>query len=120
MRHTLLAVISTFSLAGCAGLTAGEGLGIDGPIEPTEPMGKEDNAGRPGPLVANNTTATQVWTAKNKWEDRDTVEARKPGLAWPADSGLTWDEKFSRWITSLPILDGEEGYPTFQLTTPWN
>lgn len=123
MRHTLLAILGTLSLAalpGCGGQTAGDSLGIEGPIEPTEPMGKEDNAGRAGPLVANNTTATQVWTAKNKWEDRDTVDARKQGVAWSAGSGLNWDEKFAAWVESLRIITGEEGYPTFELTTPWN
>ena len=85
MRHNLLAVLGTLSLAAlpaARGRMAGDELGIEGPLEPTAPMGKEDNAGRAGLLVATNTSRTQVWTAKNKWEDRDTAAARKPGLAW--------------------------------------
>jgi hypothetical protein len=119
MRRSLLIAVLTTAAAACGGQIPAEDFGIEGPIEPTEPMGKEDNAGRPGPLVATNTTATQVWTAKNKWEDRDTPEAKKAGLAWGENSGLNWDEKFAAWLESLPIVPGTDGYPTFQLTTPW-
>ncbi len=94
-------------------------LGIDEELAPVGPMGKEDGAGRAGPLVATNTGATQVWTARNKWEDTATPAARKVGLAWAADSGLDWDEKYSAWIESLPIVDAAAGYHTFELTTPW-
>ena len=43
--------------------------GMDGPVEPLPPPGKEDSQYRRGPLVATNTSRTQVWTARNKWED---------------------------------------------------
>jgi hypothetical protein len=96
-----------------------EDYGIDGPISATEPGGKEDNAGRPGPLIATNTTATQVWTASNKWEDTNTPAAQKAGIAWPAQSGLNWNEKFNRWIESMAIVTSADGYDTYTLTTPW-
>src|SRR5215510_8279835 len=99
MRSYSIIVTLLVALPACQ--TPPDDFGIDGPLDVTEPMGKEDNAGRPGPLVANNTSATQVWTAKNRWEDRDTTDARKAGMAWPADSGLNWDEKFARWVESL-------------------
>lgn len=94
-------------------------FGIDEELSPVGPMGKEDGAGRQGPLVATNTSATQVWTARNKWEDRDTPAARKAGLAWGENSGLNWDEKFSRWVASLEQIDSLDGYKTVMLTTPW-
>jgi hypothetical protein len=112
-------IVLTLLVALPACQTPPDDFGIDGPLDVTEPMGKEDNAGRPGPLVSNNTSATQVWIAKNRWEDRDTTEARKAGMAWPTNSGLDWDEKFSRWVESLRIIPGEEGYDTFELSTPW-
>ena len=94
--------------------------GLDGPLSPTPPIGKEDSELRRGLLVATDTTRTQVWTARNRWEDTDTTAARAAGLAWPANSGLTWDAKFSAWLASLawiPSIDGVS--TTVALTTPW-
>ncbi|HTE55830.1 MAG TPA: hypothetical protein VK698_33475, partial [Kofleriaceae bacterium] len=62
---------------------------------------------------------TQVWTARNRWEDRDTPAARRAGLAWSADSGLTWDEKYAAWIQSMESTGSVDGGTTFRLTTPW-
>jgi hypothetical protein len=94
-------------------------FGIDEDIVPAPALTKEDGAGRAGPRVANNTSATQVWYARNNWEDRTTAEAKKAGLAWGENSGLNWDEKYARWIESLEEVTGAEGYHTFKLTTPW-
>lgn len=98
-----------------------EDYGITGPFgEADGAVGKADNAGIAGPLVATNTTATQVWTAKNKWEDTDTPAAKAAGLAWEANSGLNWDQKYVKWVESMERTRGESGYyDTFVLTTPW-
>jgi hypothetical protein len=97
-----------------------EDLGLSGPFEDGEPMGKEDNAGVPGPLVATNTSETQVWTARNAWEDTDTQEAKAAGMAWDADSGLNWDQKYVRWTQSMQRTPSVAGYyDTFTLSTPW-
>lgn len=93
---------------------------MSGPLSPTLSPGKLDIELRRGLPVATDTTRTQVWTARNRWEDTDTPAARAAGLAWPADSGLTWDATFSRWVESLawiPSVDGDE--MTVELTTPW-
>jgi hypothetical protein len=97
-----------------------EEWGMDGPLEPLPPPSKEDSQYRRGPLVATNTTRTQVWTARNKWEDKDTAAARAAGLAWTENSGLTWDEKYTAWIDSLEWIGAVNGYSTtVNLTTPW-
>ena len=70
-------------------------------------------------LVSTDTSRTQVWSAVNKWEDRDTAAARAAGVAWDVDSGLNWDEKYALWIQSMPRTTGVMGYPTFIVTTPW-
>lgn len=90
----LLSLAATFgSLTGCSGLhrDIDDEWGMDGPLQPVPPPGKEDSQNRKGLRVATNTTRTQVWTARNAWEDTDTPAARAAGLAWGADSGLTWD-----------------------------
>ncbi|HTJ46606.1 MAG TPA: hypothetical protein VL463_31085 [Kofleriaceae bacterium] len=94
--------------------------GMEGALSPTPPPGKEDSQNRKGLLVNTDTSRTQVWTARNKWEDTDTTAAKKAGLAWGANSGLTWDQKYDAWIRSLPYTTSADGYyQTFTLTTPW-
>ena len=110
-------------VVGCAqdqALDLDDEWGMDGAVSPTPPPGKEDSELRKGLLVATDTTRTQVWTARNKWEDTDTTAAKAAGLAWPANSGLTWDAKFGAWIESLAWIPSVDGYSTtVQLTTPW-
>ncbi|MEO8707355.1 MAG: PPC domain-containing protein, partial [Kofleriaceae bacterium] len=73
-----------------------------------------------GILVNTDTTRTQVWSARNKWEDTDTPAAKLAGLAWPANSGLTWDAKYSEWIKSLAWIPSVDNFSTtVNLTTPW-
>ncbi|NVB85099.1 MAG: hypothetical protein HOV81_42425 [Kofleriaceae bacterium] len=109
-------------LVACADTTGGadEEWGMDGPVEPVPAPGKEDSQYRKGLFVNTNTTRTQVWTARNKWEDTDTPAARAAGLAWAANSGLTWDEKYAKWLESLEWIPSLDNYSTtVRLTTPW-
>ncbi len=93
---------------------------MEGPMSPTPPPGKEDSEHRRGLLVATDTTRTQVWTARNRWEDTDTPAARAAGLAWPAGSGLSWEDKYVAWIDSLAFVPAADGYATtVELSTPW-
>jgi len=111
------------ALAGCA--SGGpddpdEEWGMEGPLSPTPTVGKLDAELRRGLPVATDTSRTQVWIARNRWEDTDTPAARAAGLAWPADSGLTWDAKFSRWVASLTWIPSVDDWSTtVELTTPW-
>jgi hypothetical protein len=94
--------------------------GIEGELATSGPVGKADNAGVPGMPVSVEGSSTQVWEVRNQWEDTDTPEAREAGIAWEADSGLTWDEKYIAWVQSMEKIDGYETYyETFELTTPW-
>lgn len=118
MRTALRFLLPALLLSACA--PHDEGIGIDEEIVPAQNVDeKADNAGRKGPLVATNTTLTQVWTASNKWEDRDTAEAKKAGLAWGENSGLNWDEKYARWIDTMEEVEGINGYRTVKIKTPW-
>ena len=115
-------VLSGLALSGCAdeGVGADEEWGMEGPVEPLPPPGKEDAQDRRGLFVNTNTTRTQVWTARNKWEDRTTPAARAAGLAWTTDSNLSWDEKSAAWTESLAWIPAVDGYSmTVDVTTPW-
>lgn len=83
--------------------------------------GKSDSVrGRLGLPVSVDGGPTSVWEVRNQWEETDTPEARAEGMAWDADSGLTWEEKFERWVDSLERIDAHgSSRTTYRLTTPW-
>jgi hypothetical protein len=116
-RIVAFAILSA-ALAGCA---ADDPAAFDEADEllPGELLGKEDSAGIPGLSATASYADTQVWAVENQWEDRATANARLAGIAWSADSGLSWDEKFSRWVGSLQQTPSTGWGDTFQLTTPW-
>jgi hypothetical protein len=118
-----LAVAIAPGLAACGSSEEDEtedAYGIVGPFENGAPLGKADSAGVPGPLVMTDTRATQVWSARNKWEDTDTSAASAAGIAWSEDSGLNWDEKYGRWIDAMERAAGNNTYyETYTFTTPW-
>ncbi|TNF37848.1 MAG: hypothetical protein EP329_02005 [Deltaproteobacteria bacterium] len=67
-----------------------------------------------GPMESGISSTTEVWKVTRRWYQTDPAA----GIAWPADSELTWDEKYAAWIESMPQL--EDGYyTTFTMTTPW-
>ena len=126
MRYLAIAWVIGSACAGLAGCASGgpddpdEEWGMAGPLSATPELGKLDGELRRGLPVATDTSRTQVWTARNRWEDTDTPAARAAGLAWPADSGLTWDAKFSRWVASLAWIPSVDDWSTtVELTTPW-
>ncbi len=90
-------------------------------FEPALPPGaKEDSVtGRKGISTAYDNGSAQVWEVRNNWADTNTADAKKAGLAWPANSGLTWDEKFARWVQSMPKSEGQWGRSTFTVSTPY-
>lgn len=70
--------------------------------------------GRAGLSTDVDNSSTAVWTVRNAWADTDTPSARAAGIAWPANSGLTWDDKYRAWVDSMAKTDR-----TLMLTTPW-
>jgi hypothetical protein len=112
----LLALGSACSIEGIDDDDAFEGATE---LEAGGQLGKADGAGVPGLPVGGNYAATRVWEVNNQWEEVDTPAAREAGLVWPADSGLTWDEKYALWVESLEKTPGVTVAETFTLTTPW-
>lgn len=116
-----VAAVSLLLGSGCADdSTSVEGDEDAESLDPLPEPGKEDGQFRRGLPTTVDQSRTGVWTVKNQWQDKTTVNARKAGLAWGVDSGLTWDEKFAAWVGSLAWIDGVDGYSkTVELTTPW-
>jgi hypothetical protein len=116
-------VRSVFLIALFAAGCAPASYTLDGPELDSIPVGKEDSAGVPGLSASVNDDSTRAWAVENQWEDRDTPAAQEAGLAWGANSGLDWDEKFAHWVGSLAevtaLADTGFGPDTLQLTTPF-
>ncbi len=85
-----------------------------------EPTGKDDAiSGARGLPVSVDQADTSVWEVHNAWSDTDTAAARKAGIAWPANSGMTWEQKYRAWIDSLQRTDSTDYGKTYILKTPW-
>ena len=110
-------LMMTVGLVGCDEGTSDDGdllldIGPEDPeagkamFEPTLPAGaKEDTVvGRKGPAVTVDRNATAVWEVTNQWADKTTASAKLAGIAWAANSGLSWDEKFAAWVQSMSSL----------------
>lgn len=63
-----------------------------------------------------DSSRTDVWKVTRQWDDIDA----DAGIAWSASSGLTWDEKYGKWIASFQWTPSSDGWSTtFIMTTPW-
>lgn len=71
--------------------------------------------------VSVDDSDTQVWKVSNQWGDIDTPAALAAGMAWEANSGLTWEQKYQAWIRGLEPTQSQGGYynyTTYYLQTP--
>ncbi|MFT3695604.1 MAG: hypothetical protein QM831_20880 [Kofleriaceae bacterium] len=83
------------------------------------PVGKEDSAGVAS-LPVQDYADTAAWVVKNQWEDTTTAAAKAAGIAWPANSGLNWDEKFSLWVGSFERIKSQDAwFDTVKVSTPF-
>jgi hypothetical protein len=94
--------------------------GIPNELDPGPPLSKEDSAGIAALPVGGNYADTEVWKVENQWEERDTPNAQLAGIAWDANSGLNWDEKYARWVGSFEQIPAASFGSTIKITTPWN
>ena len=110
-----MVLLSLPLMIGCAG---SDGLEeAHSFLDVTDSPGKADGPGSLGPRVAWDNGRHQVWPIQHHWTDM----SPEAGIAWDENSGLNWDEKFARWVSSLEAIPTEEGSQrkTFTLTTPY-
>jgi len=91
---------------------------FDSALDPGEAKEDSLSADRALPISVDQ-SATAVWKVKNFWAESDTPAAREAGIAWGADSGLDWDEKYALWVGSLQKIPAHNYGETFELTTPF-
>ena len=87
--------------------------GVDNAFDPLVTGGKEDST-RTGPRVAWEQTDT-VWAISHQWTEVSAEE----GLAWEANSGLTWEQKYAAWVNALPTQERTPSGTSFTVITPY-
>ncbi|MBT8495036.1 MAG: hypothetical protein KJO07_18445, partial [Deltaproteobacteria bacterium] len=129
MSRVRLIAVTSLSALLALGACSGD------PLEPVDDWGKptagssgwsdsegkaDGLSGNPGLPTSVDSANTSVWEVRNQWHDTSTVEASQAGLAWSANSGLNWDEKYRAWVDSLERIDCDDCFgDTFALTTPY-
>ena len=106
-------------ITGCT--DSGPSDDLDGvtELDPGGPVGKEDSAGIAALPVAGDYSSTQAWVVTNQWEDTTTPDAKLAGMAWAANSGLNWDQKFSAWVGSFKQVPSLDWFQTVEISTPF-
>jgi hypothetical protein len=102
---------------GLLAITAFAALGCEAPEEPTK-FQTLDAVSTYGP-VDKPGSETEVWSVSASWTDVDTAPARDAGMAWPADSGMDWEQKYEAWVQGLETTTRVDGGATFSLETPY-
>ncbi|MBN9165655.1 MAG: hypothetical protein J0I07_32190, partial [Myxococcales bacterium] len=98
---------------GCAA-TEEEGEDVDGELEASPDEIREVLT---GPVKKN--TDAEVWSVENAWADSTTPAARKAGIAWGENSGLTWEQKYQQWAATFEKVDAIRWGKTIRITTPY-
>jgi hypothetical protein len=112
----LLVVGSFGAVAGCSGGSQEE-LDLEIPEGELGQSQDEVRESISGPLVRS--TTAEVWSIENSWADTGTVNANKAGVAWPANSGLSWPQKYTAWVSSFTKTAGANYGQTIQFKTPY-
>lgn len=71
----------------------------------------------PGPVTRSSDA--EVWAVENQWADTNTANARKAGVAWAENSGLSWEQKFQAWTASFEKTAGKSYGETIRFKTPY-
>jgi hypothetical protein len=117
LRSTVLACVSMLALGagGCAAETSPDESEAGGEAASSTEAVTEVV---PGPVATDSDAA--AWRVTNQWADTTTAAAKLAGIAWGASSGLTWEEKFSKWIGSFEQVPNKNGWSqTIRFPTPW-
>lgn len=121
LRLALMSLLVASSLVGCV-TDPDDPTAADIPddfLDTVPPDGAFDGFDATGPSVAAG-GETEVWAVRNQWDDTNTTAARAAGMAWEANSGLTWEQKFDRWVASFELVPRAAGYgQTVHITTPF-
>ncbi len=120
MRSSIATAVLVLAVGGLGAMAGCSSSSDDGDDSNGE-LGQSPDEVReqiPGP-VAKSTDA-EVWSVDNAWADTNTPNANKAGIAWGENSGLSWEEKYRKWIGAFAKVDSvRNGYgKTIQLQNP--
>lgn len=112
---SLLMAFAVSSLSGCG--DQDEVIDFDLPIQQSqEAMSTSGQGPRGLTESAVRGAETEVWAVTRAWGDTD----GDAGMAWGANSGLNWEQKYSAWVQSMEeTAIGSGSRTTFIITTPY-
>jgi hypothetical protein len=112
-----LVLACVFALTGCS--SDEDEYGIRGPLQQSDLALSSSGTGTPGLSTSVSGASTEVWAARNNWSDTSSSAARAAGLAWQANSGLNWEQKYNAWIRAMEKTAVHDGYgETFRISNP--
>jgi hypothetical protein len=118
MRGPLALLLGVLALSSCTSADTDDDPVTE--LDPGPPLGKEDSAGIPSLSATADYSSSQAWVVKNQWEDTATPDAQLAGMAWSANSGLNWDQKFSAWVGSFQQVQAfDTWFQTVTISTPF-
>ncbi len=109
-RIVAAVLVGSLAMAGCS---ADADSDNESELEASQDEVRES---LPGPIVKR--TDGEVWAVTNAWADTNTTEAKKAGVAWPANSGLSWEQKYRKWIGTFEKVPGRLYGDTIRIKTP--
>lgn len=112
--------VLTACLAAAVSLGPGCAAPNDDDADASGELGQSEDEVReviPGPL--KKSTDAEVWAVENQWADKNTAAARKAGMSWGENSGLTWEEKYQKWASEFEKVDGVRYGKTIRFPTPY-
>lgn len=120
LRRGFAWITLTFVMSGCGAepTALDEAAAETGLNETLGAIPDEARVSSGGPRVAAG-ASTEVWAVTNQWADRQTTAAKAAGVAWGANSGLDWEQKYERWISSFRRVPRQPYGNTIQIPTPY-
>jgi hypothetical protein len=120
IRSTVAFCMSLVAMGatGCSNADLGDATDPDGVSGEAASSNEAVTEVVPGPIVTDTDAA--AWSVTNQWADKTTTAAKKAGMAWGESSGLSWEEKFSKWISAFEKVPNKNGWSqTIRFPTPW-
>ena len=119
-RLIFLVLSSLLLASGCA-VESEEDPGLDLPLSSSGYALSAAGIGPKGPSLSVTAGAdTEVWAITNGWDSSTGSDEAQAGMAWDANSGLSWEEKYSAWVQSMLETSVHSGNrKTFIVTTPY-
>ncbi len=115
-KRSLWFVVPMALVTACSSSSQDGGDDPGGPLDAVPDALTESTKGP----IDHPGNSTEVWSVQNQWADTSTPAATADGIAWAANSGLSWEEKYGKWLAGFEIIrNSDDTSETIQISTPY-